>query len=88
MKMREAEVVMHEQIGRDEDCTLVAEEIIKMRVALSALARERSVLGDNEPILVRGFFTARRSSAAARPRIAKRRLVPPGAEQRRSRAQA
>jgi len=83
MKMRKAEAVMHDQIGRDEDCTLVAKEIIKMRVLLSGLARERSALGDIEPILVHSLFAPRRSAPAARPRIAKRRLVPHGVEQRR-----
>ncbi|WP_426419516.1 hypothetical protein [Bradyrhizobium genosp. A] len=86
VKMRVAEAIMHEQIGRDEDCTFVAEEIIKMRVVLSGLVRERSALGDNEPILVRSPFIRRRSRAVARSRVAKRRLVPHGFEQRRGHA--
>ncbi len=37
VSMREAEAIMHEQINRDEDCTFVAEEIMKMRVVMSGL---------------------------------------------------
>lgn len=86
VSMREAEAIMHEQIGRDEDCTFVAEEIIKMRVVLSGLVRERSALGDNEPILVRSLFIPRRSPAVAPYRIPKRCLVPRGAEHQRDHA--
>lgn len=86
-RMRKTEAVMHEQIGRDEDCTEVAEEVIRMRVVLSGLVQERSALGDNEPLLVPSLFIPRRAPAAARPRVAKRRLVPPGGEQRRGHAQ-
>ena len=51
VSMREAEAIMHEQINRDEDCTFVAEEIMKMRVVMSGLVQERTRLGDSEPIL-------------------------------------
>jgi hypothetical protein len=85
-RMREAEAVMHEQVGRDQDCTQTAEEIMRMRVVLSDLVRERTALGDNEPILVRSLFIPRRAPAAARPRVAKRRLVPHDVEHRRGHA--
>ncbi|MCP3401529.1 hypothetical protein [Bradyrhizobium sp. CCGB20] len=78
LSMREAEAVMHEQIKRDEDCTFVAEEIMKMRVVMSGLAQERVQLGDNEPILVQCFFIPRRPAQAPRDHVAKRRLLPPG----------
>jgi hypothetical protein len=50
--MREAEAIMREQINRDEDCTFVAQELLKMRIVMSGLVQERTTLGDNEPILV------------------------------------
>jgi hypothetical protein len=40
-----------EQINRDEDCTFVAQELLKMRTVMSGLAQERTMLGDNEPIV-------------------------------------
>jgi hypothetical protein len=49
--MREAEVIMREQINRDEDCSFVAHELLKMRIVMGGLARERTTLGDNEPIV-------------------------------------
>jgi hypothetical protein len=60
VSMREAEAIMHEQINRDEDCSFVAQEVIKMRSVMSLLAKERMALGDQEPILVNGFFIPRR----------------------------
>jgi hypothetical protein len=77
VSMLEAETIMREQINRDEDCSFVAGEILKMRVVMSVFARERHVLGDNEPILVNSFCIPRRPQAArlvSHP--AKRRLVP------------
>jgi hypothetical protein len=60
VSMREAEAIMHEQINRDEDCSFVAQEVIKMRSVMSGLVKERTALGDNEPILVNSFFIPRR----------------------------
>lgn len=60
VSMREAEAVMHEQINRDEDCSFVAQEVIKMRSVMSLLVKERTALGDYEPILVNSFFIPRR----------------------------
>ena len=74
VSMREAEAIMHEQINRDEDCSFVAQEVIKMRLVMSGLVKERTALGDNEPILVNSFFIPRRRPtrkpvAAAAPTI-------------------
>ncbi|WP_049820260.1 hypothetical protein [Bradyrhizobium japonicum] len=63
VSMREAEAIMHEQINRDEDCSFVAQEVIKMRAVMSLLAKERIALGDHEPILVNNFFIPRRRPA-------------------------
>ena len=52
VSMREAEAIMREQINRNEDCSFVAQELLKMRTVMGALARERTTLGDNEPIVV------------------------------------
>lgn len=35
VSMREAEAIMHEQINRDEDCSFVAQEVIKMRSVMA-----------------------------------------------------
>ena len=86
ISMREAEAIMHEQINRDEDCTFVAEEIMKMRVVMSGLVHEQTRLGDSEPILVNSLFVQRQRPAAPRTGLAKRRLVPRGIEQQRSHA--
>ena len=64
--MLEAEAIMREQINRDEGCSFVAGEILKMRTVMSVLVRERTALGDREPILVNSFFLPRRA-AAPRP---------------------
>jgi hypothetical protein len=58
--MLEAEVIMHEQVNRDEECSFVAGEVLKMRAVMSLLVRERTTLGDREPILVNSFFIPRR----------------------------
>src|SRR5262249_20452055 len=79
VSMREAEAIMHEQINRDENCSFVAEEIIKMRVVMSGLVQERTRLGDNEPILVHSLFIPRRPPASGVP-VAKRHLVPAESE--------
>ena len=70
VSMLEAEAIMHEQINRDEDCAFVAGEVLKMRAVMSLLVRERTALGDREPIHVNSFFIPRRqrtSRAMAAP---------------------
>ena len=64
--MLEAEAIMRDQINRDETCAFVAGDILKMRTVMSVLVRERTELGDREPILVNSFFVPRRA-AAPRP---------------------
>lgn len=49
VSMREAEAIMHEQINRDEDCSFVAGEVMKMRTVMSGLVQERAALGDTDP---------------------------------------
>ena len=76
--MLEAEFIMHEQINRDEECSFVAGEILKMCAVISVLVREKESLGDREPILVDSSFVPRRLPAAPRPialRPVKRHLV-------------
>jgi hypothetical protein len=63
VSMLEAEAVMREQINRDEECSFVAEEILRMRVVMSLLVEERSQLGDREPILVNSIFIRHRRPA-------------------------
>ena len=78
VSMLEAEAIMHEQINRDEECSFVAGEVLKMRAVMSLLVRERATLGDREPILVNSFFIPRRrptSRAMATPPV-KRHLIP------------
>ena len=60
VSMREAETIMRQQINRDEDCTFVARELMKMRVVMSGLVQERAALGDNEPIVASSCFVPRR----------------------------
>ena len=60
VSMREAETIMRQQISRNEDCTFVAQEILKMRVVMSGLVQERAALGDNEPIIVGSSLVPRR----------------------------
>jgi hypothetical protein len=60
VSMLETEAIMHEQINRDEECSFVAGEVLKMRAVMSLLVRERTTLGDREPILVNNFFVPRR----------------------------
>jgi hypothetical protein len=66
VSMREAEAIMHEQINRDEDCTFVAGEVLKMRTVMSGLARERVALGDTDPIIVASLFVPRRRPTPSR----------------------
>jgi len=76
VSMREAEAIMHEQINRDEDCTFLAGEVMKMRAVMSGLAQERTALGDTDPIVVASLFVPRRRPAPQRIGVEKRRLVP------------
>ncbi|MGA7810195.1 hypothetical protein [Bradyrhizobium sp.] len=76
VSMKQAEAIMREQINRDEDCSFVAQEILKMRTVMSLLVRERSTLGDNEPILVQDLVIPRRLPTPPRVPVAKRRLTP------------
>lgn len=79
VSMLEAEAIMHEQINRDEECSFVAGEILKMCAVMSALVRERESLGDREPIVVNSAFIPRRLPMAPRPaalRPVKRHLFP------------
>ena len=72
-----AEAIMRDQINRDENCSFVAGDILKMRAVMSVLVRERALLGDREPILVNSFFPRR--APAPRPvavRPVNRHLVP------------
>ena len=55
VSMLEAEAIMREQINRDEGCAFVAGEILKMRTVMSLLVKERTSLGDREPIRVNGL---------------------------------
>lgn len=76
VSMIQAEAIMRDQVNRDENCSFVAGEILKMRTIMSVLVRERAELGDREPILVNSFP---RRALAPRPvavRPVHRRLVP------------
>ena len=75
--MREAEAIMHEQINRDENCSFVAQELLKMRLVMSGLVRERTTLGDNEPIIVtrpREVWNRSRSELRLTPSRVRREL--------------
>jgi hypothetical protein len=63
VSMLQAEALMRERIGRDQECSEIANEILMMRSAMSLLVRERTALGDREPILVNSFFLPRRAAA-------------------------
>lgn len=60
ISMLEAEAIMREQIKRDEDCSFVAGELLKMRTVMSLFVQERSALGDTAPIVVNSFAVPRR----------------------------
>ncbi len=66
VSMREAEAIMREQIKRDENCTFVAHEIMKMRIVMSELVQERTRLGDTDPIIVSAFVMPRRRAVVRR----------------------
>ena len=64
VSMLEAEAIMRAQINRDEDCSFVAGDLLKMRAVMSRLAEQRAVLGDRELIVVNSSFTPRRAPAS------------------------
>ena len=76
VSMLEAEAIMRDQINRDEECSFVAGEILKMRAVMKLLVREREILGDREPILVTRFFIPRRPAVPKPVRLVKRHLLP------------
>lgn len=77
VSMLEAEAIMREQINRDESCAFVAGEILKMRIVMSVLVKERASLGDREPIRVNGFARAAAlAGTPARRGPVKRPVVP------------
>ena len=78
ISMLEAEAIMREQINGDADSSFVAGEILKMRAVMSHFVRERTLLGDREPILVNSFFVPRRAPARKPTAVppAKQYLVP------------
>jgi len=73
VSMLEAEDVMHDQIRRDEECSEVARQILTLRAEMTALIRERAILGDREPISV-SFSPRRTRPVTTGVRPAKRRL--------------
>jgi hypothetical protein len=76
LSMLEAEAIMRDQINRDEECSFVAGEVLKMRAVMSHFVHERTILGDREPILVNSFFVPRRAAAQKPVHPVKRQLVP------------
>lgn len=77
VSMLEAEAIMREQLKRDEDCAFVAGDLLKMRLVMSRLVEERSVLGDREPIVVASASIPRRSPVPKPFMIAARRQAMP-----------
>ena len=75
VSMMEAETTMRGQIMRDQDCTFVAQELLKMRAVMSGLVREKEALGDRAPILVRSHVAPHPASKPAFVRPVKRHLV-------------
>ena len=78
VSMLEAEAIMRAQINRDEDCSFVAGDILKMRRVMAGLAQERMLLGDDEPIVVNGAAIRERTAVVFPDvaRFAKRQLMP------------
>jgi hypothetical protein len=74
--MMEAQAVMRDQITRDQDCTFVAQELLKMRAVMTGLVREKEALGDRAPILVSNHVTPRPAPKPVFVRPVKRHLVP------------
>src|SRR5689334_21995760 len=75
VSMMEAEAVMRGQIMHDQDCTFVAQELLKMRAVMSGLVREKEALGDYTPILISSHVAPRRASKPAFVRPEKRPLA-------------
>ena len=71
--MLAAEDVVRGQISRDEDCSIVASQILTMRTEMNRLLRERMILGDREPIAA-NFAPRQPAFQAAIARPIKRRL--------------
>ena len=76
VSMIEAEAVMRAQIKRDEDCSFVAGDMLRMRAVMSRLVAERTELGDREPIVVNAVLPKRPPALPLIARPAKRHLLP------------
>ena len=76
VSMIEAEAIMREQISRDQDCSFVAEELLKMRTVMAGLVGEKQALGDRAPILVNNHVRPRPAPKLLFGRPVKRHLVP------------
>jgi hypothetical protein len=76
VSMIEAESIMREQISRDQDCSFVAEELLKMRTVMAGLVHEKQALGDRAPILVSNLVAPRPAPKLLFVRPAKRHPVP------------
>jgi hypothetical protein len=77
VSMLEAEAIMREQLKRDEDCSFVAGDLLKMRLVMSRLVAERAVFGDFDPIVVASSVIPRRSPAPRPFMIAAKRQAMP-----------
>lgn len=79
VSMMEAETIMREQVNRDQDCSFVAGELLKMRGVMAGLVREREALGDYAPIIVSHLVATRvaatRAPAKIHARPVKRQLA-------------
>jgi len=76
VSMIEAETVMREQIARDQDCSFVAQELLKMRTVMAELVREKQTLGDRSPIHVNNGSAPRAARKPPFAQPAKRHLAP------------
>jgi hypothetical protein len=76
VSMMEAEAIMRDQITRDQDCTFVAQELLKMRTVMAGLVREKEALGDHAPLLVSSHFRPRPAPKPLFVRPVKRHPVP------------
>ena len=84
--MIEAEELMHNQLKHGADCTEGADRLLKMRMTLGELCRERTKLGDNEliqvkttqrPVAPRSIYVRPIGMHPFTLRPKKQRLVPP-----------
>ena len=57
---------MRDQIAKDQECSLVASELLKMRAALGRLAAEKNALGNRDPIPFDGTQRPRSKSMFVR----------------------